>query len=306
MKELHEIGETLIKKYNMAIKSGSKHQLNSWAVSSKPLYGQQYYVNNICYSGLGSCISEREDYVISMLHPARYEDVNYDWGVRDAFRPTKNQMTEYLHWLVYESPWKNAFAEVRTAEEMDLQGYVFLKTDIPSNSLLGALTALRQPWEYSNLVQTFLMLRNTLKDGKSPKVSALCFYLAHVVEYLPDKEQFVRGQLQSNHLPLNAGSMGITDIKNFISSNMVLPNRSAKEINHCNGVTKLWGYSNISYYPVLIEEIEKYVVGEVQSKIKRIFSTDVRFFYDPHKVHKKVMSKEGTIAIFNKLIEGIV
>lgn len=92
-------------------------------------------------------------------------------GDTDIITKDPEGMVKYVDWMVNHSPWHDVFL-TKDAEKIVSDRVFVASTEVPSNLLLNALSAMRLPTEYRNVLPFFLGLTDAGLDPCASLVMA--------------------------------------------------------------------------------------------------------------------------------------
>lgn len=206
LEQIEEVGQ------KMASRSHEKKNrtLNSYACvyEEKPA---DYKIHAICFAGIAH--RARDSYaLVSKCDRSAIGDGTCQVG--DKYTSfTRSQMIKYYSWLARKSPYRKAFM-FQNASHMVDKAFAVFRTDRPANLVVAAMSAQRQAWEYTQVVDTWLYLREHSPKGNP----SWHFMLGHVLKVVHDKagDYFVYSAKNSNHVPLNSDGLTFKSVRNFL------------------------------------------------------------------------------------------
>jgi hypothetical protein len=186
--------------------------------------------------------------MVSRVHPMALDGYNENklranFGSYSQHRFTRAQLIRYYSWITNHSPWRSVFITKSGSAMLDKQ-FVACHTKRPSNLLIGALIALRQAWEYTQIVDTWTVLREHAPDLDP----AFAYWLGHILtcHRTPTGIAISQGHHSSSHTALDA-AYGKTQVHNFVKGDLQQANRPLPA--NYMGVQNAWGSGYGRYNP---------------------------------------------------------
>jgi len=137
----------------------------------------------------------------------------------------------YIKWLISSSPYSH-FILNNTVPDVMKRGLI-TSTNVPSNLMMQAITALRQMWEYDYIVRAWYLLQGRGKIDKT-----LAFPLAHMM--CRAVSGWRMGSNNSGHQAMGSAYIDLQFLKNYTTGKP--SNTNPHYVEDCNyyGVHSLW------------------------------------------------------------------
>ncbi len=225
------IGQKLIEKIR-----GRHHSLNAFAgVNTDQPGASKYNVGAACYAYVNNTMPQGADILISKVNPKCMDDKDRDWNSAIKSKFTRKELIKFYSWMANKSPWRTIFLTKSGSKMIDSQ-FVVTNAKRPSNLVIGGLTAMRQPWEYSRIIDTWLYLREHAPDLDP----TFCYYLGHCLSIRRKQtgDEFTITELNGGHVAIGA-SYSTEAVHNLINSNPLKLNRPLPATYR--GISEMWG-----------------------------------------------------------------
>ena len=149
-------------------------------------------------------------------------------------KPTRDK---YLKWLFNRSPWAYTFYNTDPPAEGE---FVYSRTDVPSNLMVGGLIAFRAIYEYPHIIGHWSWL---VRKGVN---ETYAFILAHSMSYQKKEIKCVLGS-PDNHHAVAGISMSDKSIKRFCKGKMAIANLNYVSGEAYSQVNGAWGAESTGY-----------------------------------------------------------
>ena len=182
-----------------------------------------------CHAALRRWAENHNWIVGTLMYPEKQLTGGHSKSLR---KPTRDK---YLKWLFNRSPWAYTYYNTDPPAEGE---FVYSRTDVPSNLMVGGLIAFRAIYEYPHIIGHWRWLvRNGVNE-------TYAFILAHSMSYKKKGIPCVPGSPDNHHAVAGIG-MSDKSIKNFCKGKMAIAN-----LNYVSGapytqVNEAWGVDGI-------------------------------------------------------------
>jgi len=218
--------------------------------------------NSACHAGLRRA-GENIDYVVDIVYPVK--------SAKSALQ-TDEMRIAYMDFIMNCKAYEGVIVN-RNAKYCFHQGYVVANTDVPSNQLASCLFSLRMGNERPEMIKVWWELVQIGVDKD------IAYIFAHSINIL-EGDVFFKGYVESHHIGINTGKMGVGGVYNFIDGVLEGANEDFYEATDYNSVNALFGYHG-DFHSHFLEYVQKNI-GESKGKKREYL-----FYGDkPKKINK--------------------
>lgn len=179
-------------------------------------------------------------------------NIKAEFVVSAIYEPYQDK--KFYRWMLERSPYRYIIMNDSVNDVFE-RGLI-VRTDVPSNYLLGCLITSRYPWGHSRLIRRWKEFSGYMNQNKA-------FIAAHIFNYYI-KTSKVIGWVPSNQtdetLSINPGHIDKYLIENFLSCKFNNPLENYSETGYYDGVFGLWSgvmSDASSYHPHLTTSLDK-------------------------------------------------
>lgn len=204
----------------------------------------------VCYSGLRGYAENTDTSAIVSKICRNYQD----------FEMPKEAEKLFVEWMMNESVYKDCFIDCTPEEVLNTDIYV-IRTDIPGNLMVSALTAMRSITESGLSCKSAKYFKTLVDAGITPDFS---FILSHFI----DDKGYLKDSYNTHHSIIDSGTITCEAVSNFCKHKITAPNpRTYKELNNYSRIHKLFDGSTVSknFYEWLYTKISEFSIKPEKS-----------------------------------------